>query len=153
MQVVPEHKNENVVAILKKLLDLIKLPMDDEKITACRRVAKINTASNRPRNIVVSFVTPRVRDTVLSAYHRYAKSRPGRGVTSEDLGISGEARRIFVTEHLSPEQKTLHAATRQTAKERSYKYVWIKYGKVYVRKDDSTGALLIKDINSLNKLK
>lgn len=153
LQVVPEHKNENVVAILKKLLDLLKLPMDDEKITACRRVAKINTAFNRPRNIVVSFVTPRVRDTVLPAYHRYAKSRPGRGVTSEDLGISGEARRIFVTEHLSPEQKTLHAATRQTAKERSYKYVWIKYGQVYVRKDDSTGALLIKDINSLNKLK
>lgn len=152
IQAVPEQKNENVLGLLKKLCDVIKLPLDDGKISACRRVAKHNATSSRPRNIVVTFASPRIRDMVLSASHRYVKAHPGRGLTSIDLEIPGETRKIFVTEHLSPEQKSLHAASRQTAKERGYKYVWIKYGQIYMRKDESAGAVLIKDMDSLNKL-
>lgn len=152
IQAVPESKNENLMGLFRKLCDVIKLPMDDGQINACRRVAKHNSTSSRPRNIVVTFATPRIRDTVLSAAHRYVKAHPGRGLTSIDLGITGETRRIFVTEHLSPEQKSLHAATRQTAKERGYKYVWVKYGQIYARKNDTSGAVLIKDLDSLNKL-
>ncbi|KAL0832996.1 hypothetical protein ABMA28_001119 [Loxostege sticticalis] len=142
IQAVPEQKNENVLGLLKKLCDVIKLPLDDGKISACRRVAKHNATSSRPRNIVVTFASPRIRDMVLSASHRYLKAHPGRGLTSIDLEIPGETRKIF----------SLHAASRQTAKERGYKYVWIKYGQIYMRKDESAGAVLIKDMDSLNKL-
>lgn len=152
IQAVPERKNENLVGLLKKLCNTVKFNLDDGQISACRRVAKYNSSSSRPRNIVVTFATPRIRDSVLSACHRYKKACPGRGLTSVDLDIPGETRKVFVTEHLSLEQKTLHAATRQAAKERGYKYVWIRYGQIYVRKEDSAGAILIKDIESLSKL-
>lgn len=153
MQAVPERKNENVMGLLKKLCDVIKLPLDDGKVSACRRVAKHNANSSRPRNIVVTFATPLVRDMVLSAAHRYIKANRSRGLTSVDLDIPGETCKIYVTEHLSPEQKSLHAAARRACKERGYKYVWIKYGQIYMRKDDSSGAILIKCLDSLNKLR
>ncbi|XP_028156404.1 uncharacterized protein LOC114349987 [Ostrinia furnacalis] len=153
IQAVPERKNENILAVLKKLIEVVKAPVEDGQISACRRVAKLNNASSRPRNIVVTFSTPRIRDLVLSATHRYHKTHTGNGLRTSDLDIPGEPCRIYVTEHLSPEQKTLHAATRKTAKERNYKYVWVKYGQIYVRKDDSAGAILIHNLDSLDKLR
>lgn len=153
LQAVPERKTENVLQLLKKLCDVIKAPVEDGHISACRRVAKHNPNSNRPRNIIVSFTTPRIRDQVLSAVHRYNKARAGHGLRSSDLDVPGEPCKIFVSEHLSPEQKNLHAATRQAAREHHYKYVWIRYGQIYARKDDTTGALLIKNLDSLSKMR
>jgi hypothetical protein len=153
LQAVPERKNENILAMLKKLCDVVRVTLDDGHISACRRVAKINAASSRPRNIVVTFVAPRIRDMVLSAVHRYKKANSGTGLKSGDLEIPGESCNIFVTEHLSPEQKSLHAATRKAAKEHDYKYVWVKYGQIYVRKSDSFGAILVRDFDSLSKLR
>lgn len=153
LQAVPERKTENVLQLLKKLCDVIKAPIEDGHISACRRVAKHNPNSNRPRNIIVSFTTPRIRDQVLSAVHRYNKVHAGRGLRSSDLDIPGEPCKIFASEHLSPEQKNLHAATRQAAREHNYKYVWIRYGQIYARKDDTAGALLIKNLDSLSKMR
>lgn len=153
LQAVPERKNENVLLLFKKICDVIKVSVDDGHINACRRVAKQNAASNRPRNIVVTLSSPRIRDIVLSASSKYNKAHSAHGLTSRDLEIPGESCRIFVTEHLSPEQKALHAAARKAAKELSYKYVWVKYGQIYIRKDDSASAILIKNMDSLNKLR
>jgi hypothetical protein len=153
LQAVPERKNENILMLLKKLCQVVRVTVDDAHISACRRVAKLNTASNRPRNIVVTFSSPRVRDMVLSATHRYIKALPSdHGLLSTDLDITGESCKIYVTEHLSPEQKSLHAATKKAARDHGFRYVWLKYGQIYVRKDDSSGAILIKNLDSLAKL-
>ena len=61
-------------------------------------------------------------------------------------------RPIYVMEHLSPSLKSLHAATRIKAKEKGYKYVWIKSGRIYVRKTDSSEHKCVKNIESLNSL-
>ncbi|KAL0832360.1 hypothetical protein ABMA28_001792 [Loxostege sticticalis] len=152
LQAVPERRNENVLTLFRKLCDVVNVAVDDGQISACRRVAKQNTASNRPRNIVVTFSSPRIRDMVLSATHRYNKAHPGRGLVSSDLDIPGETCRFYVTEHLSPEQKSLHAAARKAAKDHSFKYVWIKNGQIYMRKDESSGAILVKTMEYLNKM-
>lgn len=54
-------------------------------------------------------------------------------------------------EHLSPETKKLHVATKEKFKN-SYKYIWIKYGRVYVRKNENSDAIHISDLSSLLKL-
>lgn len=132
LQAVPERRNENVMTLFRKLCEVVKVSVDDGQVNGCRRVAKRSSTSNRPRNIVITFSSQRIRDSVLSATHRFNKAHPGRGLVSSDLDITGETSRIFVTEHLSPEQKTLHAATRIAAKDNGYKYVWIKFGQIYV---------------------
>lgn len=152
LQAVPERNSENVMALFKKLCEVVKASVHDDHISACRRVAKQNATSNRPRNIIVTFSSPRIRDLVLSATHRYNRSHSGRGLVSTDLGITGETVKIYVNEHLSPELKSLHAASRKAAKDHNYKYVWIKFGQIYMRKDDSSGAILIRNAESLSKL-
>lgn len=152
IQAVPESRNENVLSLLKNLCEKLKVTLDDSSIHSCRRVAKMNTSSDRPRNILVTLSSPRLRDSLLSAAHRYNKANSNDTLSSRHLGIPGESRRIYLVEHLSPECKSIHAAARKTAKDKNYKYVWVKYGRVYVRKDDESGCIYIKNLDSLNKL-
>ncbi|CAG9104501.1 unnamed protein product [Plutella xylostella] len=151
IQEVPESKSENLLAILQSLCKVIDTPLVETDVRAYRRVAKINAASNRPRNIVVTLASPRHRDTLISAVLRYNKLHANDKLNSTSIGIAGEARRIYVSEHLSADTKQLHAAARKTAKELNYKYVWVRFGRIYLRKDHSD-AILVKNIETLAKL-
>ncbi|CAG9138790.1 unnamed protein product [Plutella xylostella] len=151
IQEVPESKSENLLAILQSLCKVIDTPLVETDVRAYRRVAKINPASNRPRNIVVTLASPRHRDTLISAVLRYNKLHANDKLNSTSIGIAGEARRIYVSEHLSADTKQLHAAARKTAKELNYKYVWVRFGRIYLRKDHSD-AILVKNIETLAKL-
>lgn len=155
IHVVPESRNENVLQLFKTLCDIVNCPLNESEVHACRRVAKFDKASNRPRTILVTLSSPRLRDNLMSAFFRFNKANPKDLLHSGHLGLAGERRRIFISEHLSPELKQLHAATRQTARERGYERVSVRYGRIYVRKDlkdESSNYIHIKSMECLNKL-
>lgn len=153
IQCVPEKRSENLITLIKKLCEVISFPISDAEIIHCRRVAKMNPSSSRPRNILLSLPTPRHRDIMISAVRRYNKHHAHERLSTRHLDSALEQGPIFVTEHLSPENKALHAATRKFAKENSYAYVWVKNGLIYLRKDDKSGAINVKDSISLEKLR
>lgn len=152
IQAVPEGRGDNPIAMFQNLCKKINIEISDDKILACRRVAKLNPSSHRPRNILVSLVNPRLRDQVLSACHRYNKVHKNELLDTTHLGLAVEKQRIYVSEHLSPDCKALHAAARKAARERGYKYVWVRYGRIYIRKEDSAACIHVKNMDSLNKL-
>lgn len=129
-------------------------PIPTEKILHCTRIAKINRENNqRPRSIVVQFATPRDRDTFLAAAIKFNKSKPSpENLNTSHLGYSGE-KPVYVLEHLSPSNKALHAAARLAARKSGYKHVWIRHGRIFVRKTDHSDYILIRDMNSLDKIK
>lgn len=153
IQCVPELRNENTYTIFKKICESINVPILDTDIRACRRVAKMDTTSKRPRNIIITLNSPRLRDSVLSAAYRYNKQRSSDKFGSKQIGFEGENRRIYFSEHLSPEMKRVHAAARKYAKENNYLYVWVKFGQVYLRKNESSTAVRVKNIDCLKNLR
>jgi hypothetical protein len=153
LQAVPEKRSEDVVSMVKSLCETLQLPISDSDIHACRRVAKMDTTSKRPRNIVVTLTSPRLRDSLISAAHRYNKEHKSNKLNTNHVGIKDVCQQIYVTEHLSPECKQLYAAARRTAKDKGYTYCWVKYGRIYLRKCDKSDALLIKSMDFLNSLK
>ncbi|CAK1586902.1 unnamed protein product [Parnassius mnemosyne] len=152
IQLVPESRNENPMILFRNLCKTVDLQIDDENIHSCRRVAKYETSSNRPRNIIVTLINPRLRDQVLSACYRYNKAHKDNPLNTNDIGLHCEKRKMYVTEHLSPECKALHAAARKFAKEKKYKYVWVKYGRIYIRKEDTAACIHIRNMDCLKKL-
>lgn len=152
IQAVPETRNENVLQLFRNLCKTINLQIDDNMVHSCRRVAKFVASSSRPRNILVTLSSSRVRDEVLSACLRYNKQHKELPLNTTSLGLPLERGPIYVNEHLSPDCKALHAATRAAAKNKKYKYVWVRYGRIYVRKDDNAGCILIKTKACLDKL-
>lgn len=154
LQCVPERKNENLIKIVEQLGSVIGLDITTEKIMNVTRVAKVNRQSTRPRSIIVQFNSPLTRDSVLAAVIKYNKNNPRNKLNTSHIGIgmSGEKQPIYVMEHLSPENKALHAAARLKAKEKGYKYVWVRNGRILMRKDDNSDYKVVKNIDFLSNL-
>ncbi|KAL4709602.1 hypothetical protein ACJJTC_007333 [Scirpophaga incertulas] len=154
IQNVPEHKSENIYAIVKQIAAVTSYRLQETDLQLCTRTAKINTKSERPRSIVVKFTSQRTRDNFLAAtlqFNRKNKATAEKLNTSL-LGIGGDRKPVFVVEHLSPVQKALHAAARFKARELNYKFVWIRGGKIFMRKTESSEYKLIKNTQDLSNL-
>lgn len=152
IQAVPERRSENLISMLKNLSDVLATSFQEADLCSVRRVAKLNPNSSRPRNILVTLPSERHRDSLISSFKRFNNANKADPVNTTHLGIEGEKNRIYVVEHLSPVTKELHAAARKFAKEASYKYIWVKYDRVYLRKSDNNPAIHVKDLSYLKNL-
>lgn len=153
IQCVPESKSENLISLICQMCQSVGCAIKEESILNCNRVAKMNASSPRPRSIIVQLNSPRVRDSILAAVIKHNKSHSGNMLNTSHLGIRGEKRPIYVAEHLSAHNKALHAAARRAAKEKNYKFVWVRNGKIYMRKTDDSEFVYIRDLESIAKLK
>lgn len=153
LQCVPENKAENIVTTITQLARVIKCDISDSDIHYCSRIAKLDPTSQRPRSILVKLSSPRLRDTFLAAAIKFNKSNPEEKLNTSHLGIGGEKKTpIFVVEHLSPDNKYLHAAARKKANELRYKFVWVRGGKIFMRKTESSEYIYVRDLSHLNNL-
>lgn len=153
VQCVSEHRSENVVTIIKQLCNVVKYPIGDGDIAYCSRIAKTNPSSARPRSILVRFSNPRTRDSILAASIQYNKDHKNEKLNSSLLGLDDKKTPIYVVENLTVENKSLHAAARLRAKQLNYKYVWVRGGRVYVRKSDTSEAVFVRDMDVVHHLK
>jgi uncharacterized protein YoxC len=152
IQGVPEHKNENIISIINKVAEVVSLKLDDSDILLCTRVAHKNRDNKNPRAIVVQLRSSRCRDEFYSAVTRYNKTHPNEKLGSSLLGFGGPTTPIYVSEHLSPTNKSLHAAARAKAKQLSYKFVWVRNGRIYLRKNESAPFIHVKSQRILDSL-
>ncbi|XP_026331982.1 uncharacterized protein LOC113239276 [Hyposmocoma kahamanoa] len=152
IQSVPEFKNENLLNLIQQLLKTVSCNVPDNEILSFHRVAKQNSKSDRPRNIIVKFSSTRTRDSVLAATKVFNEHNKQDKLNTSHLGIASSKKPVYVMEHLSPANKLLHAATRSVAKEKHYEFVWVKNGRVFIRKDQKDSAKLVKNMDFLKSL-
>ena len=147
---VPEHRSENLVNTVLQLSKTVESPLSESDIQYATRVAKMSNDTGRPRPVIVKLRSARHRDTVLAATAKFNKKHADGKLSSQHLGIGGPRQPIFVSEHLTPANKSLHAAARKKAKEMAYKFVWVRNGRIFVRKEAEFQSILIKNLDSLN---
>ncbi|XP_063381572.1 uncharacterized protein LOC134668055 [Cydia fagiglandana] len=153
IQGIPEDKNENLVNTIQHIAEVVSCSMSDVDILHCTRVASQNKENKKPRTIIAKLRSTRCRDELLSAVGRFNKTKArDQKLNSSVLGIGGPAVPIYVSEHLSPVNKTLHWAARKKATELSYKYVWVRNGSVFMRKDDNSRYIIVKTQQTLDSL-
>lgn len=152
LQAVPESRTENVLAIFEKLCQSLDTPININDIRACRRVAKMDTTSSRPRNILVTLSSSRVRDNIISAAYRFNKSNPDNLLNCTHAGLSEVGIRIYIKEHLSPEIKQLYAAARKFKNNNDYQYAWVRNGQVYIRKCEGAPHIHVKNMDILKNV-
>lgn len=145
LQCMPEAKNENVYSFITQLGQVVNCDTQKKDILHCTRIVKANSSSARPSPLVVQLASPRLLDQLLAAV------QPKKPQRKTEL-LTGNKSPAYFVEHLSPSNKTLHAATRIKAKEMHYKYVWVRNGKIFVRKVDGAEYILIKNKSTLSKI-
>ncbi|XP_063634540.1 uncharacterized protein LOC134805172 [Cydia splendana] len=140
---VPLKKNENLFLILDNICGVVGFPIDKNSINYISRVPAQNS---NEKCIIVGFINRYIKEEFL------ASARLKKTITAEEIGFQGSKQRIFANDHLTPMYKQLLTKTKSTLKSKGYAYIWVKYAKIHVRKDDSSKVFIINSDNDLNKL-
>lgn len=70
-------------------------------------------------------------------------------ITADAIMNNGSKQKIYINESLTKENKQLLFKTKEKARDASYKYVWSKEGKIFVRKNDNSRVHRIKNEHDL----
>ncbi|KAI5644155.1 hypothetical protein NE865_03808 [Phthorimaea operculella] len=152
VQALPENIHEDLLKIMSNICGILEVPLTGADIRGIRRVARMDSTDKRPRNVLVTLSSQLYRDKLITAFRSYNKAA-SEPLNTTQLNFTGERQNLYIVEHLSQDMKKLYAETRKIAKKQlSYSYVWVKYGRIYVRKSDDCAAILIKTHNDLTKL-
>lgn len=143
----PEKRGENLAAILEDIAVLVKCPINKQDVVSIHRVPQAVSNNTRPKNVIVKFSSRQLRDSFVSAVRLH------KGFTSEQLNIPGQVHTIYVNEHLTLKNKSLFRETREAAKQRGYRFVWIKHGSILVRKNETSPVFSVRTEQDLSKLK
>ncbi|CAB3234189.1 unnamed protein product [Arctia plantaginis] len=152
IQCVPENRRENLIHVVTNISKVVGCNVEDKDIINCTRVAKLDNKNSRPRSIVVQLASTRLRDQLLASTLSYNRQNPHNKLNNSHLGYAGPKTPIFIAEHLSPSNKSLHAAARLKAREKGYRYVWVRNGRIYVRQKENADKILIKNMSTVQSM-
>lgn len=134
----PEKRGENLMALFLDITAAVKEPVIKSDIVAIHRVPQATAAGNRPKNIIVRLATRQMRDSVVSAVRLH------KGITSEQLGITGSSHRIYINEHLTLKNKDIFRRAREAAKQHGFRFVWIKHGVILARRNETSPVFAVR---------
>uniref|UniRef100_A0A0A9WQ01 Tropomyosin n=1 Tax=Lygus hesperus TaxID=30085 RepID=A0A0A9WQ01_LYGHE len=142
---IPSARGENCSAIVANLA--IKLGAA-VKIEQAFRAGIQRESDMRPRSIIATLGSDSEREELV------ALARKNKHVTTMFLrdNFNDQTGKIYINDHLTRENKHLFFLARKTARDKSYKYVWTTHCTIYMRKDDQTGAVIIRSADDLLKL-
>ncbi|KAL0810686.1 hypothetical protein ABMA28_010015 [Loxostege sticticalis] len=140
---IPEAKNESLHTIFLKIASTSDVVLTANDIEHINRVQPKKPIQGRPRSVVVKLKDRVIKDNIIAGI------RKRRGITTNDLNRAGDPKPIYVNEHLTPQNKALYKMCREKAKQKSIKYVWIRHCSIFMRKDDTSPAVLINSEEEL----
>lgn len=143
----PERRHENLLSIVEKIGSKINININTKDIVSIHRVPHAHQNNNKPKNIIVKLSSRILRDNILSAF------RLCKGLTSDQLDISGTSSRIYMHEHITLKRKQLFRDCKSMATTHNYKFVWIRHGTILVREKEQSKAIAIRSHQDLSKIK
>lgn len=140
---VPLRKDENLFSVMDRIGAVVGYRVDKSYINYIARVPMFNS---KEKSIVVSFTNRYVKEDFIASA-RIKKSFP-----AGEIGFQGISQNVYVNDHLTPMNKKLLTLTKSSLKAKGFIYIWVKYCKIHVRKDDNSRVYIISSERDLNKL-
>ena len=143
---VEEVQDESVEGIVLSLAEKLNIVISADDIDAAHRLPSRN--NSRPPSIIVQLTSRKKRDQFVN------KKKQVAALSSKDLVGGTSTQRLHVNENLCPHFRTLMYNTKVLAKEKGFKFVWYKFGKILVRKEEKCNNVLkIFNFDDLSKLR
>ncbi|XP_044753614.1 uncharacterized protein LOC123313017 [Coccinella septempunctata] len=143
---VPEKESENVLSIVTRIAENIGCPIEPSEVDSFYRVPTFDP--KKPKTIVVKFLSKHKRDSFLGA----SKAKRRQLGTSRGFKIDNISHELYINEHLTTRNKKLLMKTKDAARSKNYKFVWIRDGAILVRKDERSKIMRISDEDELAKI-
>lgn len=141
---IPATPNENTFNLIKDVGTAIGVELKETQVMAAHRVPSYNT--RRSPSIVVQFENRLLRDTWITNYKKK------KTLMAKEVNSAFPDDRVFINEHLTPENKLFMRNLKLKCKDMNIKYVWFRDTKFYVRRNDGERCHKITKLNDLGKI-
>lgn len=139
---IPIKKDENLFTVVENIGKATGYPIQRSQINYISRVPTFS----KDKNIVTSFINRYVKEEFIAAARAFKELRVS------DIGFANNTQRIYVNDHLTPASKNLLSKAKQKASDLGYSFKWVKYGKIHIRKNESSPVIIISKDSDLNKI-
>lgn len=138
-------QNNDVIQTVKDLGSALGMEIQDSMIDACHTLGR-KPNSKEPSGIIVKFVRRVNADDML------AKRRAKRDFSTRHLNLTSDYP-IYVNESLTSARRRLLAMAREERKKHGYKWLWVRGGKILLRKEDNGPVIFVKCQADLQKIR
>lgn len=139
---VPALTNENANECAKQILGTaLSLSLSPGEITKCfvKKFKKTNV-------LRIHFASSEVKNKVMT------QKRKAKGKLTAKLFSDDHKNNIFINDSLTGYNRALLAVARKTKEAKSYKYLWVKNGRILLKKEDDGEVVLLKTFDDLSKV-
>ena len=146
---VPVTEQEDTNNITKQIGSLMGLTLEESEISVSHRLPSRSSSSGGTPSppIIVKFTQ---RDTRDRFYRLRSKLKD---FSTGNIGLGRVAEnKIFIQESLTPKKKDLFRNCLEFKKRKSFKFIWTHYGKVFLRKNESSPTITVFTIKDLERL-
>lgn len=149
----PQESKEDLIKMVGHLSETIGCKVEKHDIKDIYRIRAKNKkveAKNQP--IIVEMSSSIQKADFLKMAKSY-NTRHKEKLCAKHLGITvNRDTSIFTCEQLTAKGARLHFLARDLARTKQYKFCWTAYGRVYVRKDENSRIIIIKNEAQVNSL-
>lgn len=135
----PESSNENIIDVITKLEEATDLKIIENLVVA-HRVPRFN--ADKPKPIIVQVKSSDIRDILL-------KKLRSLKLTASKINPRFTDTPVFFNEHLTLELKKLFFHARKYKTDQEFKFCWVRSGKIFLRKNESSTILRVKSLEDL----
>lgn len=135
---------QDLYEVISKIGGKIGMDLNRETISDVFRRPK--RKNGNPGEVVVKCVSVKIRDDIISKIKM-------KKLMHADIGINCNMGRIFCNEELTKEAKNIYYAALKEKKEKNWKYLWVKGGRSYVKKEEGGVTFRLDNMGELEKIK
>ncbi|XP_046684417.1 uncharacterized protein LOC124370167 [Homalodisca vitripennis] len=143
---VPVEKVEQVLEVVKSVGKALDLTIENSMVSACHRL-RSRDGTDKPPGIIVKMTRRIDAESLLQ------RRRVKRNFSTHHIGLTASpAQPIYINESLCPGRRRLLNAARVVKGEKQYTYLWIRGGKILMRKAEKAPVKVITSQADLAKL-
>lgn len=150
---VPTYENETIDSLVATATAIAKISQVDICKADIKDIRRLGNKSHPKRAILVNVSTPILKNKLLKAVKSYNSANLNNKLSTAHIGLDGMPKPIYVSDYLTAKAKHLHFLAREMVKSKEFKFCWTVNGKVYLRKDERTTAILVSEEAQITALK
>lgn len=136
--------------LVLKLSNSLHLNIQQEDV---RDVTRLPSKRENPTTaIIIEFNNTLSKSIFLKKIKDYNKANPTNKFNSSHVGLADGKSPVYVSELLSPAEKKLFHASRKFAEKAKYDFCWTSEGRVFLRQNDKTQYIIVKNEEHLNQI-
>ena len=135
---IPTGENEDLNEIIQNIGKNFDHPIKKEEIDDIYRVWSPNKTHRTKTNPIVVIFSKRIHK------EKFLSLRKKRSIFTDEIGLRNVARsQVFINEYLTKEGKELLWKAKQFKGKNGFKFLWIKNGKLLLRKNETSQVIRV----------